>query len=125
MINDNHPEPDSTEMIAEIEEWLAQGGDPAPPTLAEAMQQIADSFQAAFAALAEAIGPVVDAFVELGRQIVEGFAHGLVIVRVKRLYRQLRAWYIPRAIAWLVAYLWIARRWPPEMVIPPPCGDVV
>lgn len=110
---------DSTELIAEIEDWLAQGGDPAPPTLAEVMQQIADSFQAALAALAEAMRPVAEAFAELGRQIVEGFARGLVIVRVKRLYDQLRAWYIPHAIAWLVAYLWIARRWPPEMAIPP------
>lgn len=88
------------------------------------MQQIVDSFRAAFAALVEAMRPAVEAFAEFGRQIVEGFAHSLVIVRVKRLYSQLRAWYIPYTIAWLVACLWITRRWPPEMVIPPPCGDV-
>lgn len=104
----------SDELFDEIEQFLADGGEPAASTARERL----DALFAAFAPMAEALAAMVEAFAEVANVIVATISRfvnrvikwiGPVAIGLRRdqMRRRLEAVRLPRPLA-----RWLANRWP-------------
>lgn len=125
-------------LFDEIEQFLANGGEPAEPTPEERMQAAIDAVNKAARAMVEAIQPVIAAFAKMAEAIhrwwsafVNAFNSTLIDwyenvylpltinMRRDQLSAQLESYWVPRPIARWIAARW-SKRWLPELVLPPP-----
>lgn len=128
----------SDTLFDEIEQFLADGGEPAEPTPEERMQAAIAAFNEAAKAMVEAMRPMIDAVVKVAEAIrewcaafVSAFSNALTdwyenvylplmdSLRRDQLSAQLESYWVSRPVARWIAARW-PKRWLPELVLPPP-----
>lgn len=124
----------SDALFDEIEQFLADGGEPAEPTPEERMRAAFDAVNRAAKAMVEAMQPVFDAFAKMAEAIHRwwsAFISNLTdwyenvylplvdCMRRDQLSAQLESYWVPRPVARWIAARW-PKRWLPSLVLPPP-----
>lgn len=98
-------------LFEEIEQFLADGGEPPDPTpqeqMAVAFEQFSRGIEEFAAAVAEVFGPIFDAIVAWAKNVSALIVQFIIETRREQLRHRLVAWRIPRFVA-----TWLADRWP-------------
>lgn len=110
-------------LFDEIEQFLANGGEPAEPTPEEQLLATVEAFRDAVSQamndIVEVFQPLWDAIIAWARHCCEWLSDFVIGLRRDQLRVKLEAWRLPRLVARWIAARW-PKRWLPELVLPPP-----